>query len=136
MLLIGPEANWFRLSGGASCNLRRRRALRAILRTLVSLHRDQPGVGLSIEDLLAIGWPGERVIPYAGANRVYVALTTLRNMGLRGQLILQRSGYMLDPDLHVEHVDDPHPVADVASSRRGTRAGSVCSPSLAAPRSP
>jgi len=73
------------------------------------LFREDPGAGLSLDDLLEIGWPGERVVPSAGANRVYVALTTLRNMGLRGHLISQGDGYLLDPALPLERVVDEHP---------------------------
>jgi hypothetical protein len=105
-LLIGPEASWFRVPGAEPQNLRRRRTLRAIVGSLATLHREAPGATLSLDDLLAIGWPGERIMPCAAANRVYVAVTTLRNMGLRGRLILQRHGYLLDPALRVEHVTD------------------------------
>jgi hypothetical protein len=105
-LLIGPEATWFRVSGAEPQVLRRRRTLRAIVGSLATLHRDAPGATLSLEDLSAIGWPGERIMPCAAANRVYVAVTTLRNMGLRGRLIMRRHGYLLDPALRVEHVTD------------------------------
>jgi hypothetical protein len=105
-LRIGPDARWFQVAGAEPQDLRRRRPLRAIVRALAIRHAEGRGTALSLEDLLAIGWPGERVIPCAGANRVYVALTTLRNMGLRGRLILQRRGYLLDPALGVELVPD------------------------------
>lgn len=103
-LVLGPEAKWFQVPGADAQDLRKRKALRAILWGLAQRHREEPGGGLALEDLLELGWPGERVLPSAGANRVYVALTTLRNMGLRGHLISQGDGYLLDPALPVERV--------------------------------
>lgn len=103
-LIVGPEARWFEVPGGDRQDLKRRKALRLILASLVDRHRDNPGAGLDLESLLAAGWPGERVVPTAGANRVYVALTTLRKLGLRGYLLSQDDGYLLDPALPVERI--------------------------------
>ncbi len=52
-----------------------------------------------MDDLLAAGWPGEKVLPFAGRNRVHVALTTLRGMGLRDVLLSDGDGYHLDPSV-------------------------------------
>jgi hypothetical protein len=54
-----------------------------------------------VPELLEAGWPGERVLPDAGANRVYVALATLRKMGLKEVLKSNDSGYFLDPAVPV-----------------------------------
>lgn len=104
-LLVGVGAAWFQTPDGEPQDLRRRKALRALLWGLVEHHRNAPGAGLGLDALLEIGWPGERVVPSAGANRVYVALTTLRNMGLRGILISRDDGYLLDPALPVERIE-------------------------------
>ncbi len=50
---------------------------------LIERNREAPGASLTVQDLLEAGWPGERPMAEAGANRVYVALTKLRRMGLR-----------------------------------------------------
>jgi hypothetical protein len=50
---------------------------------------------MRVEDLLAAGWPGERVRYDAGANRVYVALAELRKLGLRDWLMNDGAGYRL-----------------------------------------
>ena len=39
----------------------------------VRTHRAHAGEALGLEELLATGWPGERVRDNAGANRVHVA---------------------------------------------------------------
>jgi len=54
-----------------------------------------------VEGLLEKGWPGERVHPEAGADRVYMALSTLRKLGLREVLVSRDDGYLLDPRVPV-----------------------------------
>lgn len=101
-LVVGPEARWLQAPGEEAQDLRRRKAMRLILERLVHEHRHGPGAGLSLDALLEAGWPGERVMPSAGANRVYVALTTLRKLGLRKVLLSQEDGYLLDPAVPIE----------------------------------
>jgi hypothetical protein len=47
------------------------------------------------------GWPGERIGADAAANRVRVALTTLRKLGLRDVIKTGQGGYLLDPAMAV-----------------------------------
>ena len=51
------------------------------------------------------GWPGERIMPTAGAHRVRVAVSTLRKLGLRDALRTVPEGYLLDPSLRVVRTD-------------------------------
>lgn len=106
-LILGPDARWFRAPGEAVQDFQRRGALRRLLLGLVQRQREEPGVGLSLSELLAIGWPEERVIHKAGANRVYVALATLRQLGLRRHLLSRDDGYLLDPALAVIRAEEP-----------------------------
>lgn len=105
-LTVGEEGRWFELPDGERQDLRRRRAIRLILARLVANHRDDPGAGLPLDALQEAGWPGERMVASAGANRVYVALTTLRKLGLRQYLLSQDDGYLLDPAMPVVHSAD------------------------------
>jgi hypothetical protein len=57
------------------------------------------------DDLFRAGWPGERASQRAAANRVRVALATLRKLGLRDHLITTGDGYLLDPDLDLRQLD-------------------------------
>lgn len=41
---------------------------------------------------------GERILPTAGAERVYAAIATLRRLGLRGFLAQHGAGYLLRAD--------------------------------------
>ena len=101
-LVVGRDGRWLQAPGDQPQDLRRRKAMRLILVRLVQEHRQSPGAGLSLDQLLEAGWPGERVMPSAGANRVYVALTTLRKLGLRKVLLSQEGGYLLDPAVPIE----------------------------------
>jgi hypothetical protein len=98
-LVVGEGGRWFRAPGGEAVDLRRRKPLRRILAALVIARRERPGDALSADELLAAGWPGERVLAEAGAHRVRVAVSTLRKLGLSAALNTAANGYRLDPDL-------------------------------------
>lgn len=96
-LIVGGGALWFRPPGGDRVSLKQRRPLRLVLQRLVEERSAHPGRPLDWEDLLAAGWPRERVIPSAGAHRVRVAVSTLRKLGLKDVLVTVPEGYLLDP---------------------------------------
>lgn len=73
----------------------RRAPLQQIVLALARRRIDAPGEALALAELLAAGWPGERVGDSASTNRVHVALSTLRNLGLRGVLVSGRDGHAL-----------------------------------------
>jgi hypothetical protein len=64
----------------------------------------QPTVALPWDQLFASGWPGERVHAASARNRVKVAISTLRSMGLRDAIAHDGNGYLLDPALEVRVV--------------------------------
>ncbi len=92
-------------------DLSRRRALRAIVGLLAARRVGAPGEVVTPHEILEAGWPGERVSADAAMNRVYVALTTLRNLGLRDAIVTGAGGYMLSPAISVVVVDDAAPLA-------------------------
>ena len=53
---------------------------------------------LSVDALVVAGWPGERILSAAGAERVYAAIATLRRLGLRGLLVQHGEGYLIRAD--------------------------------------
>jgi predicted ATPase/predicted negative regulator of RcsB-dependent stress response len=101
VLRIGSEARWFEAPGAGRTDLGSRGSLRLLLLRLADAHTARLGEPLQSSDLLAAGWPGERVLPRAGANRVRVALSTLRTLGLRTLLLSRPDGWLLDPSLTV-----------------------------------
>ena len=107
-LVVDGAGDWFVTPAGERGSLGRRSSLRRVLACLAQRRQDCPGVAVAGDELLAVGWPGEIVLPKAGRNRVYVAIATLRKLGL-GPLVLQRDeGYLLDPVVPLERRDlDP-----------------------------
>ena len=110
-LLLAPEARWLRAPGGTWQDLRERHAVRRLLLLLAERRRDAPGRGVSLAELQEAGWPGERILPQAASNRIYVAVNQLRKLGLKDWLQRNGEGYFLDPALAV-HRTGVEPVAD------------------------
>ena len=97
--VLHTTGTWFCEPGKDTYDLSRRKLLVRLLSALIDRRRTEPGSPLSVDALLARGWPDERFIAKTGANRVYVALTTLRKLGLRDLLVRDEGGYYLDPDV-------------------------------------
>ena len=61
---------------------------------------------MSVNALFRAGWPGERIHKSSAANRVRVALATLRGLGLRDVLEHNGDGYLLDPRVEIARTSD------------------------------
>ncbi len=85
------------LPGSGQLDLSARQPLRRIAVALIEKRLTQPAVSMSQEQLIEAGWPGERMTPFAAQNRLKVALSTLRKLGLRELLLRDDHGYHLDP---------------------------------------
>jgi predicted ATPase len=96
---VGRAGRWFRRPGGPIAELAHRHALRSILARLAEQRVTAAGTPLSVDELVRAGWPGARIEPQAGANRVYAAIRTLRRLGLRDVLLSNPKGYWLDGDV-------------------------------------
>lgn len=101
-LLVARDATWFRAPNLTTrSELGKRASSKRILMELVRRRIESPSVAISRSDLVAIGWPGEKLDPEAGFNRLGVALSELRRAGLR-TLLLHRDGegggHYLDPE--------------------------------------
>jgi hypothetical protein len=73
-----------------------------MLLALAEARRDRPGDAIDVEALLEAAWPGENPLPEAGINRVYVAISTLRKLGLSDVLQRWDGGYRLDPNVQCQ----------------------------------
>ena len=102
-LRVAPEGASFVLGNGESVDLGKRKTMRLILLRLVSQRLSASGAALSVDDILDAGWPGERVLADAAANRVYVTIATLGKLGLRDALASRDGGYLIDEDVVVEY---------------------------------
>jgi tetratricopeptide (TPR) repeat protein len=99
-LVIDAGARRFRVPGGEWVDITGRTAMRRIVETLANLRATDASATLDMEELFAAGWPGERVRRTSARSRVYVAISTLRRLGLE-QLVRAETGYQLDPGVPV-----------------------------------
>lgn len=98
-LVVDEGCAWFKLPGQPRARLGRKALLRRLLHALVVQRLDAPGQALSTDALIEAGWPGEYMLPEAGANRLYVSIKRLRSLGIDAILITDSSGYLLDPEV-------------------------------------
>ena len=95
-LLVEVGGGAFRLpDASAAVKLPARSPLRRVLDALAVSRVERPGEVLTIDEIIAAGWPGEKVGTDAALNRAYVALASLRKLGLRGALVQSGGGYSL-----------------------------------------
>jgi predicted ATPase len=102
-MLVGADARFYEIDG-QRVSMQRQRSLRLILLALIEHAERAPGVGLSRTEVLARGWPGEKMRPDSGATRVYTSIRRLRRGGLSGVLLTRDDGYLLDPSVAVRRV--------------------------------
>lgn len=95
-LLAGTSTIWVRLNGGDTIDLERRRVVRRILDELIEHRIHHPGRPVPVSQLVEAAWPGQRFVAESGANRVYVAIATLRTLGLGEVLQTRSGGYLID----------------------------------------
>jgi hypothetical protein len=85
LAMSGPEVEvaadgaWFRRRGSERVELGRRAVLQRLLATLAAAG---PGGAVGRDALVAAVWPGERMTDASADSRLYVAVNTLRRLGL------------------------------------------------------
>lgn len=103
-LRVADEARALVLPDGTHVELGSRLVLWRLVSALVALREGAPGEPLAIEAAIEAGWPGERMTGDSANNRLKVALSTLRKLGLRELLVRHESGgYLLDPNVPISH---------------------------------
>jgi hypothetical protein len=101
-LLVAPDGSWLRAPRSEPVDLSHRETLRRILAALLERRLTTPARGLDQQALLAAGWGDERIHATAAKNRVQVALSQLRKLGLSEVLVRDdATGYALDPRVAV-----------------------------------
>ncbi len=104
-LAVSRDGRRFVPPGSDEVDFSRRGPLRKIIVALAEAREGAPGAGLSPDDVLEAGWPGDVVTADAGAARVYSAIRTLRTNGLEDVLLTQDDGYLIDPDVSIMWLD-------------------------------
>lgn len=101
-LEVEPSGRWFRLRHGQRTGLANRPVLASVLRVLALERELRPGRGVDADALFAAAWSGERAVAKARAARVYVAISSLRKLGLGPLLLRTHEGYLLDPEVPLD----------------------------------
>ncbi len=101
---VARDGRWFDLPDGVRVHVHPRRALSRLLEALGRHHESGATDAVSTARLVDAGWPGEKPVGLSGPGRVYVALSTLRKLGLRDVLERCDDGYRLG-GARVEVVD-------------------------------
>jgi tetratricopeptide (TPR) repeat protein len=103
-LVVCAHGRWFRGPQGEVVSVARWRPLQRLLERLAERREIAPGEPLSVDALVAAGWPGERMLSKAGATRVYTAIASLRRLGLRDMLVRDDRGYLLRVDVPIARI--------------------------------
>lgn len=98
-IVVAEDGAWIRTSAGGVLVLSRRPVLRRLVSALVKEREKSPGKALSTARLLRHVWPNEKMLESAAMNRLYVAITRLRDEGLADAIVRTAEGYLLSPDL-------------------------------------
>lgn len=95
-LKVASDGSFFRTLGGEEISLEHRRVLQDVLAALVQFD----GVA-SVDDIIQQAWPDEKMTLTSGKNRVRVAISTLRKLGMKAAISYsnEQRGYTLDADV-------------------------------------
>jgi hypothetical protein len=88
-------------AGGTTVTLGQRKQLARVLLALADAHLTQPGEWISTPRLIDTAWQGERMQKTSAKNRLHVAISTLRKLGLLAVLQSKRGAYRLREDARV-----------------------------------
>lgn len=96
-LTAARDGSWFQLGDRDRVTIRRRRTLIRIFLRLIEERIERPNESLPLQTIIETGWPGEKLIPHSATTRAYVAISTLRRLGLEEALVSRSGGYLLSP---------------------------------------
>lgn len=96
-VLVGAGGAWIQLPGQARQEVLPKAAHARILASLAQAAEQGPNMVREAEDLIEAGWPGERIQYSAAKNRLAVALSGLRKLGLKELIQRHEQGWRLDP---------------------------------------
>jgi predicted ATPase len=100
-LRVGEGSAWFALDDQEPIELSRRRIVRSLFSALLKARLEEPTRPVSVQQLVDAAWPGQKFIADSGANRVYVAIASLRSLGLGEILQTRTGGYLFDPHVPI-----------------------------------
>ena len=89
------DGRWFRFGDEEKVQLERRKPLKRIFAHLMLERAAHPNEVVSLTSIIRAGWPGEKLIPHSATTRAYVAISTLRRLGLKDALVSRDGGYLV-----------------------------------------
>lgn len=97
---VARDGSFFVDESGARVALDHRRVLRSVLSAMTRAD----GV-ITVQELMVRAWPSEQMTPQSGKNRVRVAVSTLRKLGLGDAISFDTTlqGYKLDASVILPH---------------------------------
>lgn len=104
-LVVSRSGTFFRLGAGSLVMLAQRAPLGRMLVALANARVTKPGTTVPEALLTEAAWPGEKLLPEARKNRLHVAVSTLRKLGLRAVLERRDGGYGIPSDVTTLIVD-------------------------------
>jgi predicted ATPase/tetratricopeptide (TPR) repeat protein len=110
-VVMGDDGAWIRGPGGRVLELAKRPVLRRLVHALAREREKAPGKAVSAPRLLRHIWPNEKILERAAMNRLYVAITRLRDEGLVDAIVRTAEGYLLSPEIGFRRERGPAPPA-------------------------
>lgn len=104
-IVVGTDGKWFSV-GDLRVSLARRKPVARVLWALAQGSAVNPERGAASDDLVAFGWPGERLVRKAARIRLRVAIATLRAMGFGGRILTTGTGYLICGVLSLENQEE------------------------------
>jgi len=98
-VVVADDGGWIRGPDGQTLDLTKRPVLRRLVHALTREREKSPGKAVSSARLVRHVWPNEKILERAAMNRLYVAVTRLRDEGLSDAIVRTNEGYLLSPDL-------------------------------------
>lgn len=108
-LLLGADSEWFSVAGAPRVDLSRRPLLRRLLSALAAQYERSPDTVVEPQALIREAWPKEHYNPEVHVNRLHVALSSLRTLGLREVVIRSDRGYRLQPGTELHRIGRARP---------------------------
>lgn len=108
-LLLGADSEWFSVAGAPRVDLSRRPLLRRLLSTLATQYERAPDEVVEPQTLIREAWPKEQYNAEVHSNRLHVALSSLRTLGLREVVIRSERGYRLQPGTELHRIGRSRP---------------------------
>ncbi|MBX3269051.1 MAG: helix-turn-helix domain-containing protein [Sandaracinaceae bacterium] len=106
ILHLASDGALARVEGGVAIDLRARRLLARLLARLAEpVLARASSRAVSVDALLEAGWPGERTVGASGQRRLQVAISRLRELGLRDVVETADGGYAIAAGWEVRAAD-------------------------------